>query len=312
MILFCGIPSEAPLALAIEEARRRAVPHVVLNQRETHAMRWTVDVTQGVMSGSLWVQGSELPLANVTGVYTRLIDAAQLPEHQPRSARVHDPDGAHRAAVVQDTLTQWMQVTRARVANRPRAGLSNASKPFQLQRIREAGLDVPPTLVTNSVDALAAFRAAHGHVIYKSTSGVRSIVKELTPDVLARLPLLRALPTQFQALVPGMDVRVHVVGARLFATRIVSSGGTDYRYAASDGHDVALTPDVLPDEVAQACMRLSAALDLPFCGIDLRHGTDGRYYCFEANPSPAYSYYEQSAGQPIAAALVDWLQGAAC
>jgi hypothetical protein len=312
VILFCGIPSEAPLALAIEEARRRDVPHVVLNQRETHAMRWTLDVTRGAMSGRVWVQGRELPLAHVNGVYTRLIDSAQLPEHQPRSARVLDPDGVQRAAAMQDALGQWMQVTPARVANRPQAGLSNASKPFQLQRIRDAGLLVPPTLVTNCVDALAAFRAAHGRVIYKSISGVRSIVHELTPRALARLPLLRALPTQFQALVPGTDVRVHVVGARVFATRIVTSGGTDYRYAARDGHDVTLTPDVLPGEVADACTRLSAALDLPFCGIDLRHGTDGRYYCFEANPSPAYSYYEQAAGQPIAAALVDWLQGAAC
>ncbi len=39
-------------------------------------------------------------------------------------------------------------------------------------------------------------------------------------------------------------------------------------------------------------------------GIDLRHAKrDNRWYCFEVNPSPAFSYYEQYTGQTIAAAV---------
>ena len=30
---------------------------------------------------------------------------------------------------------------------------------------------------------------------------------------------------------------------------------------------------------------------------------DGRYYCFEVNPSPAFSYYELDTGQQIAASI---------
>jgi hypothetical protein len=30
-------------------------------------------------------------------------------------------------------------------------------------------------------------------------------------------------------------------------------------------------------------------------------------YCFEVNPSPAYSYYESHTGQPISAALARYL-----
>jgi glutathione synthase/RimK-type ligase-like ATP-grasp enzyme len=48
-------------------------------------------------------------------------------------------------------------------------------------------------------------------------------------------------------------------------------------------------------------------LDLPLCGIDLKRASDGRYFCFEVNPSPAYSYYQENAGQPIAEALVRFL-----
>ena len=65
----------------------------------------------------------------------------------------------------------------------------------------------------------------------------------------------------------------------------------------------------LPDDVAAKCLALSQRLALPFCGIDLKRTADGRYYCFEVNPSPAYSYYEAQTRQPIARALACYLAG---
>jgi len=50
---------------------------------------------------------------------------------------------------------------------------------------------------------------------------------------LARLHLLRHSPAQFQAFIPGDNVRVHTVGDQLFATRIHSEA-VDYRYAGQD------------------------------------------------------------------------------
>jgi hypothetical protein len=41
-------------------------------------------------------------------------------------------------------------------------------------------------------------------------------------------------------------------------------------------------------------------------GIDLRCEDDA-WYCFEANPSPSFTYYEQRTGQPIAAAVAELL-----
>lgn len=61
--------------------------------------------------------------------------------------------------------------------------------------------------------------------------------------------------------------------------------------------------------LAQACVRLAQDLELPFAGIDLRETPEGDIVCFEVNPCPAYSYYEQRTGAPIARALVTWLAG---
>ncbi len=75
------------------------------------------------------------------------------------------------------------------------------------------------------------------------------------------------------------------------------------------GEAAALAAATLPPAVARMCVALSGLLDLPFTGIDLRMTPEGVPVCFEANPCPAYSYYESHTGAPIARALVRWLAG---
>jgi glutathione synthase/RimK-type ligase-like ATP-grasp enzyme len=183
---------------------------------------------------------------------------------------------------------------------------SNASKPFQAQAIAAAGFLIPETLVTSDPGTARAFWRRHGSVVFKSTSGIRSIVRLLDEAYAANLERLRDLPTQFQEFVPGTDVRVHVVGTRVFAVQ-VRSDAIDYRYARSDGVDVDLDDITLPADVASACVALAARLRLQFCGIDLRRRPDGEHVCLEVNPMPGYSYFESETGQAISEALVDYL-----
>ena len=69
-----------------------------------------------------------------------------------------------------------------------------------------------------------------------------------------------------------------------------------------------MVPVNLPPEIVARCVNLSRTLELPLCGIDLKLTPDGDYYCFEVNPSPAYSYYQECSGQDIATAIVKYLQ----
>jgi glutathione synthase/RimK-type ligase-like ATP-grasp enzyme len=57
------------------------------------------------------------------------------------------------------------------------------------------------------------------------------------------------------------------------------------------------------------CVKLSAGLGLAFAGIDLKITPEHDVYCFEVNPSPAFSYYESQTGQPISRAVADYLSG---
>ena len=65
----------------------------------------------------------------------------------------------------------------------------------------------------------------------------------------------------------------------------------------------------LPPEIETRCLNLSTALDLPLAGIDLLRDADGRWWCFEVNPSPAYSCFSEPTGLPMAESLARWLGG---
>ncbi len=304
MILLWGIPSEPPMRLAIDAAERAGVDHVVVNQRRAARYDIVLDIADR-RSGCLVVEDREIALDDVTGVYVRTIDPAQLPEHRAGAPA----DDLARSRAFHAIFGAWVEEAPCRIANRIGPMASNGSKPFQAQLINRAGLATPPTLVTNDAAAVDAFERCHGPLIYKSTSSVRSIVHVLDDAGRTKLGRIEALPVQFQRREPGNDVRVHVVGGVVLAARAVTDA-VDYRYASADGIDIDLAATDVPDDVAAACRELSRALELPFCGIDLMERPDGAWVCFEVNPSPGYSWYEEAAGLPISDHLVAWLAGA--
>jgi hypothetical protein len=306
VILLCGIPSEAPLAMVRERLDELGASYAVFNQRRFAETDLDFELEGTAVRGELRLDGRRLPLESIDAVYLRLMDDQRLPELQTEPAA--SPARA-RCRALHEALVRWAELAPGRVVNRVRPMGSNFSKPYQAQLIREHGLAVPQTLVTNDPELVLAFRARHARLVYKSISGVRSIVQTLEPADLERLEQIRWCPTQFQQFVDGTHVRVHVVGDEVFATALESEV-TDYRYAQADGADAPeLRPVELADALAERCVALARSLDLPFAGIDLKRDHDGEIYCFEVNPCPAFSYYEHATGQPIALTLARYLAG---
>lgn len=306
MILFCGIASEPPVALAIEAAVRRGFEHLVFHQRQAEYCDIALDHRDGCLTGYLWAQEREWPLDKFTGVYSRLIEIDVLPENNHRS-KLPDPTRVARSVFLHQALSDWMELAECRIVNRAAAMSSNVSKPYQAQLISRF-FCTPPTLVTNDPDEAREFIRVHKRVIYKSISSIRSIVREWSTADEQNLNKIRVLPTQFQAFIDGTNIRVHVIGRKVFASEIASPA-VDYRYAQRDGVEVEMRPVELPPDISEKCRELACHLQLPFCGIDLKRTEQDSYYCFEVNPSPAYSYYQEHTGQPIADALVDYLAG---
>jgi len=286
-VLLWGLPQDAPLASIRRELLRAGAEPLTIDQRRPDQIAIEL-TTAATVAGALRLPDRAIPLEEIGAAYLRPYDAQRL----------HGTANPHAAAVA-EALIAWAGVTPALVVNRPSAMAPNESKPYQLELIRAAGFAVPPTLVTTDPAAARQFASEHGPLIYKSVSGVRSRVARLSNERAQSLDDVAWCPTQLQRHIDGVDHRVHVVKDSVFATR-VESADDDYRYAE---RPPVLTETMLPPEIERRTIELAAALELPLAGIDLRLTPEGEWFCFEVNPSPAFTYYESATGQPIAGAI---------
>ncbi len=302
MVLLWGIASDGPLAHVRGVLLRAGAPVAFLDQQ--HVLKGKIEFRlDDAMSGILRTPDGALDLGSVTAVYVRPYDTLRMRALQGVKA---ESRRLQRAFAFERALTSWLELTPARVVNRPSAMASNNAKPYQLQLIRAAGFDVPETLVTTDPQAATEFWHRHKEVIYKSVSGVRSIVTKLSVDHHERLDAVSACPTQFQQYVNGVDCRVHIVGDDVFACEI-HSAAHDYRYPQRQSADVSVRACDIPTDIADRCRALARSLSLLVTGIDLRRTPAGRWYCFEANPSPGFTFYEEATGIPIGAAIAGLL-----
>jgi hypothetical protein len=314
VILVAGIADEGPTARVIDALEGMGANYRVFDQRRAEDADIVLDIgdeiSGGAIGGALRIGSESLPLREISAIYLRVMDDGLLPDV---AALPPEAPLRQRCRRLHDLLLRFADVACARVLNRPSDMSSNHSKPYQAHAIRAVDFGIPETLITNDPAVAREFIelvwAESGRVIYKSLSGIRSIVREVTAHDIARLDHIRWCPTQFQRRVAGVDVRVHVIGHRTLAAAIASDA-IDYRYAARDTG----TPPIfecieLDMETHNRCIRLTERLRLPFAGLDLRRAPDGRFVCFEVNPSPAFSFYEAHTGLPIAHAVARYLTG---
>jgi len=290
-----GLSGDAALDSVRRELVRRAAPHVVLDQRHIRGVRCDFNVATS-MTGRLVLNRQLVDIDEIGAIFVRPYDI----RHVLRESS--DVEALCGAVILTRQLFAWMDVADGLVVNRPSAMISNSSKPYQSELIARNGFAIPDTLVTTSPDSARDFIARHDHVIYKSVSDVRSTVSRVDPSDWDRIDDVANCPTQFQAYIAGTDWRVHVVGDDVYACE-VRCVADDYRCAELQGLAVDIRPAVLPEPIETRCHALAHGLNLPLAGIDLRRTADEEWYCFEVNPAPAFTYFEQATAQPLSAAI---------
>jgi glutathione synthase/RimK-type ligase-like ATP-grasp enzyme len=241
--------------------------------------------------------GDEVRLGRFRSCYARFIDL-------PRRLEREDPVAWGRYRFLQLAVA----ALDARVVNRPGAGESNDSKPLQSSLLARFGFRIPRGCATNVPGDAARFvESCPRGAIYKSNSGVRSIVQHLQPEDVGRLDAITYCPVFFQERIWGTDVRVHVVGHECHAVAIRSEA-VDYRYDRSGtARD---WPFTIPAELAARCVEVTAALGLEFSGIDfVQSDHDHEFYCLEVNPMPGYHGYDLTLGYAISDSLGSLLEG---
>ncbi|MFD9816186.1 ATP-grasp ribosomal peptide maturase [Streptomyces sp. NPDC059080] len=294
--------------MVITELNRRGVPVVRFNP---------ADIGEGLTVSARFGTGPA-PVAGQVRTPSRTVDLAQVRAVYWRRPVWPDfrllgrDDARFAAAQVRHGLGGTLYAMEGPLwVNHPLRTAAADHKPAQLALAQRLGLTVPPTLVTNDPDDAREFITAHGQVIYKTlrwtpyardgvpvTGWAEPVTAQEIDDSV------RVAPHLFQARVDKTgDVRVLIVGRRLFAVRI-DSGLLDWRrdYSALSYRVVDL-----PDRVTKALLAYLDRLGLASGSFDLAVDRAGNYWWLELNPNGQWAWLEEHTGLRMAAAFADLL-----
>lgn len=191
------------------------------------------------------------------------------------------------------------------------------NKMLQLKIAKSHGFMVPQTLLTSSTARAKKFVDKMGVTVTKGISGQwPKPSKENTQEIFfTRLVEatadesydgLHLAPALFQqAITPAFDVRITVVGKRVFATRIdltkaAHSEVLDWRIGHIQGMgDLQFQPYALSHNFEKQCTNFVRSLGLSFGALDFVCDKKGKLWFLEINPNGQWAFIEESTRQPI-------------
>lgn len=213
------------------------------------------------------------------------------------------PAVAERALAWYTLVSGWaLAHEELRVPNR-RSRQYGAIKPLALHLARALGLRVPATAFTNDVTALR--QDVGGPRVVKPIGG--GGLCEPLPEVLARTPTregVAAQPAIVQERLEPPEIRVYVVGRRLFAFRVISER-LDYR---ADDRTRVEPFDELPVDVGRPLLALAERLGLDWAAADFKTDPrDGTLRFLEINSAPMFVAFDLACDGRLCDAMLDWL-----
>jgi glutathione synthase/RimK-type ligase-like ATP-grasp enzyme len=185
-------------------------------------------------------------------------------------------------------------------------------KPWQWHTARLAGLRLPRTLVTNEPSRAREFVEANGvgKVVFKAFLASLEDWREtrlVEAQDVERLDLVKYAPVIFQEYISGVDLRITIIGRKVFAAEIdarESSYPVDMRMSIGESLFRQVT---LPESVERSLLDLQDRLGLHYGAIDMKRTEDGEYYFLEVNPAGQWLFVEDRTGMPISQAMADYL-----
>jgi glutathione synthase/RimK-type ligase-like ATP-grasp enzyme len=195
----------------------------------------------------------------------------------------------------------------------PRAADDTAHhKPYQWAIAHDLGLSLPRTLVTNKPEEARKFidKVGLGKTAFKAFLATQEAWREtrlVEASDLDELESVRFAPVIFQEYVNGVDLRVTVVGHKIFAAEIDARKTrypVDMRMVVGDA---SVRPIKLPSKIDKLIMKLQRRLGLYYGAIDIRRTPQGEYFFLEVNPAGQWLFVEQRTGLPISQAVADLL-----
>ncbi|MEW5356186.1 ATP-grasp ribosomal peptide maturase [Streptomyces sp. 16-176A] len=277
------------------------------------ALTGWIDPARG-WTGELTTDHRTVELSRAGAVYYRAPGAFQFPEG------MSGPEERFAAAQARAGLGGVLSALDCRWVNHPTAMARAEYKPVQLAAARACGLTIPATLVTNQPNDVRSFALrVGGPIVCKPVASPVLVEDGQLKSVYTRklkstdLTDLRGIDTTahlFQAWVDkAYEVRLTVVGERMFAVAIHAGSDAAHEDWRSDYGSLTYDVITVPDGVATAMRQLMLRLRLRYGAADFIVGPHGNWTFLEVNPCGQWDWIQGATGLPIAAAIADELQG---
>jgi len=196
----------------------------------------------------------------------------------------------------------------------PQAVYRAEHKALQLQRAARLGMSVPLTSISNSwvlaksrVDAPMVAIKPIDTLVFTDADSQGFTYTQMEPrDALPTLQLGGAPCILQQGLLEKVDIRVTVVGGRVFAASITQDGEGvqgDWRPLKQS---VQVCECQLPPELSRNCVELVRSFGLNYGAIDLARVRD-TFFFLELNPMGEWAWLEDTFGGAIPEALTEML-----
>lgn len=196
------------------------------------------------------------------------------------------------------------------VINPPKAIEKCVDKYYALSLLRENGLPVPPTMVTENVEeALRGFDKLGGDVVLKPLFGSRGVgsTRIANRDIAERI--FKAVRFHhgvlyLQQFIPHgvSDLRTFVIGDRVVAA--MKRVGDSWKTNVSQGaHPVTLQLD---EKLAALTIRAAVTVGCEFAGVDILEGPQGPLI-IELNSQPGWQGLQSVTDRNIADCIIDHL-----
>ncbi|MFD5129457.1 ATP-grasp ribosomal peptide maturase [Streptomyces olindensis] len=294
--------------VVISELHDRDVPVVRFDSGDfPHALSVAATITSNGVEGTLSTPSRSADLSGIRSLYYRRPSGFTFPHLDQQDARFAITQARYGLGGILASLPG------CRYVNHPHRIGDAEFKPSGLAAAAAAGFRLPPTVITSDPDTARDFVKQYSPVIYKPLSaplyridGVSCTVEvaEVGADDIDEAVSGTAHLFQ-QRVDKAADVRVTVIGDRVFAVRIDSDlldWRTDYgrlRYSVAQP----------PPGVTEALPAYLAHFGLVFGAFDFAVDGQGQWWFLECNPSGQWYWLEPETGLPMLAAMADLLEG---
>ena len=256
---------------------------------------WQPDTQSGCLT---LPSGRQLNLQDIKSVFWRNFSGVYIPPLK---------DSDQQRVAFNDSMSTMRSLIRAcpaRWINSWQAYQFHKEKPLQLGKVKQIGVPIPATLISNSPEHVREFVQVHEKVIFKPVYGGAHTQfmteNHLEPQRLSRV--LSISPVTIQEYIRGTNIRSYVIDGSVYSAEI-RSNALDFR----EDREAELLLVELPDFVQQQCLAIAKALMLEWTAIDWRLKPTGEYIFLEANPSPMFLHFERQTGFPLTQKLVNLL-----